>query len=340
MNVKKIAGWMALVVVIIAGIIGYRYYQAINGPNLQETGSSILYIYPGTTMDSLRSDLDPHLISVPAFEKAAGVMRFEEKDIKTGRYDLTGISSNRQLINLLRSGRQAPVNVVIHNERAIEQVAGKISRYLLLDSEEIVECMMNSEKLQEKGFGGEILISLIIPNTYQMFWNISCGSLVDRLIREHEKFWTRERLDRADSIGLSPAEVYTLASIVDRETIAPREKPTVAGVYLNRLKKNMLLQADPTVVYANNILDTRRVLYKHLELDSPYNTYKYPGLPPGPIGIASISGIDAVLEAEAHDFIYMVAKPDNSGLHNFSSSLQKHNRHARAYQQWLNQRGI
>src|SRR5690625_4639926 len=110
--------------------------------------------------------------------------------------------------------------------------------------------MMNSEKLQEKGFGGEILISLIIPNTYQMFWNISCGSLVDRLIREHEKFWTRERLDRADSIGLSPAEVYTLASIVDRETIAPREKPTVAGVYLNRLKKNMLLQADPTVVYA------------------------------------------------------------------------------------------
>lgn len=340
MNGKKIAGWIVLVVMIIAGVIGYQYYQAINGPNLQESGSTTIYIYPETTMDSLRSDLDPHLVSVSAFEKAARVMRFDEKDIKTGRYDLAGIHSNRQLINLLRSGRQAPVNVVIHNERAIDQVAGKISRYLLLDSAQIMDCMMNSEKLQEKGFGGEILISLIIPNTYQMFWNISCESLIDRLIREHEKFWTRERLQRADSIGLSPAEVYTLASIVDRETIAPREKPTVAGVYLNRLKKNMLLQADPTVVFANNILDTRRVLYKHLELDSPYNTYKYPGLPPGPIGIASISGIDAVLQAEDHDYIYMVAKPDNSGLHNFSSSLRIHNQYARAYQQWLNQRGI
>src|SRR5690606_4760812 len=145
---------------------------------------------------------------------------------------------------------------------------------------------------------------------------------------------------RAAELGLTPREVYTLASIVDRETIAEREKPVVARVYLNRLKLGMPLQADPTIVFANRIFDTRRVLYKHLEIDSPYNTYLYAGLPPGPIGIASISGIAAVLHADDHNYLYMVAKPDNSGLHKFSSSLREHNQNARLYQRWLNQRGL
>lgn len=340
MKRKQIAGVLILTAGLIAGYFAYQFYQAVNGPNMKESDSSYLYIYPGTTLDSLERSLSNHLISLETFKKTATVMRFDEEDIKTGRYDLNGLSNNRQLINLLRSGRQAPVNVIIYNERAVADVAGKISRYLLLDSASILTCMMESIELQEAGFGGDVLISLIIPNTYQMFWNTSCETLIKRLLRENNKFWTDDRLRRADSVGLSPAEVYTLASIVDRETIASREKPTVAGVYLNRLKKGMLLQADPTVVFANNIFDTRRVLYKHLELDSPYNTYIYPGLPPGPIGIASISGIDAVLKPEEHNYIYMVAKPDNSGLHNFSSDLRLHNQYARAYQQWLNQRGI
>lgn len=337
----KVGGIVFLIGSAIAGWIGYQYYTALFAPNINPEYKDILYIYPETTLDSFRLHLPDILIDPTTFDRAAQVMDFGPSDIKTGRYNIAGLTTNRDLINLLRSGNQEAVKVVIHNERDVELISGKLSRYFLMDSLQILNCLTTSLGLKEKGFTADSLLTLFIPNTYQMWWNTDCEQLTDRLIQEHDRFWNQKnRRNRASELEMSIHEVYTLASIVDRETISDREKPIVARVYLNRLRIGMPLQADPTIVFANKIFDTRRVLYKHLELDSPYNTYKYAGLPPGPIGIASISGIDAVLFPADHDYLYMVAKPDNSGLHNFSRSLTEHNRNARAYQRWLNQRGL
>lgn len=326
---------------IVAGWMGYQYYQALFAVNIDKSQSGILYIYPGTNADSLKTRLENHLIHPSTFQRAAKAMKFKDEDLEVGRYNIHAVQTNRELINLLRAGRKEAVNVVIHNERDVELISGKLDQYFLMDSTEILNCLTNSPILKKAGFSADSLLALFIPNTYQMYWSTSCEKLANRLIREHGQFWSQKnRKAKADAQGLSPKEVYTLASIVDRETLAAREKPIVARLYLNRLKNNIPLQADPTVVFANKIFDTRRVLYKHLELDSPYNTYMYAGLPPGPIGIASISGIDAVLNPDDNKYLYMVAKPDNSGLHNFSTTLSQHNRYARQYQRWLNQRGL
>lgn len=338
--------WWAIGLVVIVGgaiaaWIGYQYYDALFSHNIKKDHSGILYIYPETTQDSLERRLPDILIDPSKFDRAARAMKFGPDDLKTGRYNFKSLNTNRELINLLRSGRQEATRVVIHNERDVELISGKLDRYFLMDSLQILECLTSSPLLKDRGFHHDSLLTLFIPNTYQMYWNTDCESLVERLLREHDQFWDQNgRRSKAAELGMSPKDVYILASIVDRETIAAREKPTVARLYLNRLRIGMPLQADPTIVFANKIFDTRRVLYKHLELDSPYNTYKYAGLPPGPIGISSISGIDAVLQPEDHGYLYMVAKPDNSGLHNFSSSLSQHNQNARVYQRWLNQRGL
>lgn len=334
-------GGIFLVGSILSGWIGYRYYQALFATNINKDHTSILYIFPETSIDSLTARLHDYLLDPASFDRAVSAMDFDQDDLETGRYNLQSLQTNRELINLLRSGRQEAVNVVIHNERNVELISGKLDHYLLLDSTEILNCLTNSPILQEAGFKEDSLLSLFIPNTYQMYWSSSCEQLAKRLIREHKQFWNQNaRKEKAAKLNMDPLEVYTLASIVDRESIAVREKPIIARLYLNRLQIGMPLQADPTIVFANKIFDTRRVLYEHLEIDSPYNTYKYPGLPPGPIGIASISGIDAVLNPNDNNYLYMVSKPDNSGLHNFSSSLQQHNRYARVYHQWLNQRGL
>lgn len=337
--------WIAAIVFVIggaiAGWIGYQYYNALFSPNLNKDHPGVVFIYPESNTDSLDVLLQDVLVDPSTFDRAAQAMDFGPEDLKTGRYNIMSLNTNRELINLLRSGNQEAVNVVIHNERDVQLIAGKLERYFLLDSTEILDCLTTSPRLKNAGFEADSLITLFIPNTYQMWWNTSCEALTERLVQEYERFWNQNnRRARAAELDMTIHEVYTLASIVDRETIAQREKPMVARVYLNRLRIGMPLQADPTVVFANKIFDTRRVLYKHLELDSPYNTYKYAGLPPGPIGIASISGIDAVLQPADHDYLYMVAKPDNSGLHTFTRSLSEHNRNARAYQRWLNQRGL
>lgn len=326
---------------IIAGLIGYRYYKALFSANIKIGDTSILYIYPETNLDSLEIRLQEYLEDPGSFGRAARLMKFDADDLKTGRYNLQSVKTNRELINLLRAGREDPVNIVIHNEREVEDIAGKLDQYLLLDSAELLECFTTSPILMDAGYKEDSLLTLFIPNTYQVYWTTTCDQLAKRLIREHDEFWDQNgRKEKAAQLGMTSREVYILASIVDRETLAPREKPTVARLYLNRLQKGIPLQADPTIVFANKIFDTRRVLYKHLELDSPYNTYLYAGLPPGPIGIASISGIDAVLNPDDNNYLYMVAKPDNSGLHNFSTNLRQHNLYAKEYQRWLNQRGL
>jgi len=260
--------------------------------------------------------------------------------IKPGRFVIDQDISYIGLINLLRSGNQVPVNLTFNNIRTISDLAGKVGGQISSDSSEIAGFLLNSDNYAGDGFSKETILAAFIPNTYQFFWNTGAKEFYKRMLREYNDFWNEERRAKAKAIGLTPLEVSTLASIVDEEAAKTDEKPRIAGVYLNRLRRGIPLQADPTIIFALGDFSITRVLKIHLETDSPYNTYKYRGLPPGPINSPSISAIDAVLNAEKHDYLYFSAKPDFSGYHNFSRTLSEHNRFAAEYHRELNRRRI
>jgi len=280
------------------------------------------------------------VINTSSFNWTATLMSFKKTSVKPGRYLFSETLNNRQLISILRSGRQSPVNITFNNVRDIEELAGRITNNIQLDSLGFLNEIQNDDLLDSLGFNNEDILTLFIPNTYEVFWNISFESLINRMESEHNRFWTKERLAKAEALKLNPKEVYTLASIVEKETIANSEKKRIAGVYYNRLERDMLLQADPTVVFANGDFEIRRVLNKHLEIDSPYNTYKYLGLPPGPIYMPDINSIDAVLNKENHKYLFFCAKADNSGLHAFAETSAQHAANARRFHNWLNKQRI
>lgn len=260
--------------------------------------------------------------------------------IRPGRYVIENAVSYNELINILRGGKQTPVKVTFSNARTIYDLAGKVGGKIEADSAEIAAFLSDPENYRRDGFTRETVIAIFIPNTYEFYWNTDAADFYLRMLKEYRKFWTDERLKKAEQLNLSPVDVSILASIIDDEVVKADEKPRIAGVYLNRLKLGMPLQACPTIRFALNDYTITRVLYKHLETDSPYNTYKYKGLPPGPISCPSIEGIDAVLNAEDHDYLYFAARPDFSGYHNFSRTLAEHNRNANLYQRELNRRKI
>ena len=223
----------------------------------------------------------------------------------------------------------------------IENVAAKAARFIEPDSVDLLIAFRNPINLEKYGFTEETLMSLFIPNTYEFFWNTSPEAFLERMKKEHDKFWEQNnRLKKAEKLGLKPAEVYTVASIVEKETLQNSEKKRMAGVYLNRLEINMKLQADPTSVFATKDFTTKQVTDYHTNFDSPYNTYRYAGLPPGPIAMASIASIDAVLNREDHKYYYFCAKGDGSGLHNFAKNLNGHNQNVRIYKSNLRKRGL
>ncbi|MCZ2443204.1 MAG: endolytic transglycosylase MltG [Flavobacteriales bacterium] len=261
--------------------------------------------------------------------------------IKPGRYKLVEGMTNLELVNLLRSGRQTPVKVSFHYLRRYEQLAGKVSYKIEADSSEIVTAMRNPSWYEPLGMDSLTLALLFIPNTYEFYWNTSGNQFVKRMGEEYQKFWNQERKEKAAKMNLSLAEVGILASIVQSEQLQRKnEWPRIAGLYMNRLEKGMLLQSDPTVVFAHGNFNIKRVLLKHIEIDSPYNTYKYTGLPPGPITLPEPGAIDAVLNYEHHNYYYMCAKDDFSGYHNFAVTLTEHNRNAEKYQKALNRSKI
>lgn len=338
--------WKILLIVLLgllvgAGILGYKAYGWIQGPNVKD--SVTLYIPTGTSYSGLSEIITEENIldDVISFERVAGWMKFDEQPVKAGRYEIQQGWSNRQLVNVLRSGRQSPVKVTFNNARTISELSGRITENLEIDSIQFLTHVLNPENLARWGYSKETILSLFIPNTYEMFWTTSTDALISRMQKEHQTFWKQDdRSTKAKALSMTAEEVYTLASIVEKETQAGHERPRVAGLYLNRLQKSIPLQADPTVVFAVGNFELRRVLNKHLEMDSPYNTYKFAGLPPGPIYMPSISSIDAVLNAEAHNYLYMCARPDNSGLHAFAETIREHNNNANRYRRWLDQRGI
>ena len=258
--------------------------------------------------------------------------------IHTGRYALNG--NVVQVFHRLKRGQQTSLNLTIPEVRTMDMLAGYLGRRLMMDSTTIAQSLCDSIVCSQWGYDTCTISALFVPNTYNVYWDMSLDELLKRMQRENENFWKGTRQEKADKMGMTPVEVCTLASIIDEETSNTAEKPMIAGMYLNRLKADMPLQADPTIKFALKQFELRRIYNKLLTTDSPYNTYKNTGLPPGPIKIASIKGIDAVLNHVRHDYLYMCAKEDFSGTHNFARTYQEHLKNAARYTAALNARGI
>lgn len=343
-HLKKWLLLAGLLVLIVLGIRIYVGYRSIYGPNvrLEKDKKQVhLYIPSGAGFDKVLSLLvSQHIISdSSSFLWLAKKSGYVNK-VHAGHYLVKNNMSNRELINMLKAGRQTPVNVRFQNIRTRYQLAGILSHQLEADSLSILRFLNDNSLMARFGFTSENALALFIPNTYEFYWNTETPELMERMFREYKKFWNDDRLGEAKALGLTPSKAYILASIVDEECLIRTEEPVVARVYLNRLKKGMRLQADPTVKFAWGDFTITRILKKHLDIDSPYNTYKYYGLPPGPIYIPSISAIDAVLKPDQNDYLYFCAKEDFSGYHYFAKTMEQHLANARLYQRALNKRKI
>lgn len=341
-RVVKVAMAVVGILMLAGGAIAYDYYHRIYSPNVYlSVDNTYLYIPTGSEFEDV-----VHGLSENGFIQNTGSFRWLSeqkmytKNIKPGRYRIENGMSNNELINLLRSGNQEPIKVSFEYIILREHLAGRLTRVLEADSLQLLQMLNSSEWSTKYGFNPETFMTMFIPNTYEMWWNTSEQELIERMANEYRRFWNSDRKEKASKLGLSQSEVSILASIVQRETTKNDEKPTVAGVYYNRLQKGMLLQADPTLVYAVGDYSIRRVLNKHKKVDSPYNTYKHKGLPPGPICLPSISSIDAVLNLEPHKYLFFCAKPDGSGYHSFASNYTQHLKNARAFQKELNRRKV
>jgi UPF0755 protein len=331
-----------LLALVVVALIGWQCYRLVYVNNLQgQPGQTHVILVPtGSDYDQLLDKLaDGHIINSESFRSLAAVMSLDEH-INPGRYVFTNPASNYDLVWALRSGRQTPVKLTTRKARSKEEVAGWISQKLEADSLSILQLLNDEQKLGALGLNSTNVLSVFIPNTFEFYWNTSADKFLERMKKEYDAFWTETRLNHAKAKGLTPLQVIVLASIVEEESEIKAERPVIAGLYINRLNTNMKLQADPTVKFATQNFGARRVLYTDLEYNSPYNTYVYVGLPPGPICTPSINAIDAVLNAENHDYIYMCAKPNNEIGHVFAKTNAQHIENARKYRKWLNQRGI
>jgi UPF0755 protein len=311
-------------------------------PNFRAAEDKVnLYIYPGTDYAQLIDTLEKSdfISSVLTFRAASFVAGYGSK-VRSGRYIIKNGMNNFSLLRKLRSGRQDAVKVKINNIRTKEQLAGRLSEYLMPDSAEILNLLNDSAFLSQFELDTNVAVSLFIPNTYEIFWDTDATGIFTRMQKEFDKFWTKERRAKADEIPLSLYEVITLASIIEEETNNKKEHPIIAGLYINRLKTGMPLQACPTIRFALNDFTIKRVLFKHIRYSSPFNTYKNTGLPPGPIRLPSIQCIDAVLNYEKHDYLFMCASELLNGQHNFAVTGEEHMVNARNYQKALAARGI
>ena len=304
-------------------------------------GVEYVYIDNDDTQDSVIS-------KIQVFSHTAGMTGLNAlirhsgygQHIRTGRYAVNPGEHALTVFRRLRSGQQASMHLIIPEMRTMDRLAAFLSKKLMLDSASIARSLTDPSVCQRLGYDTCTIPALFVPNTYDVYWDTSLDALLDRMQHEHERFWQGERQQQAAAIGLTPVEVCTLASIIDEETANNGEKPMIAGMYLNRLHSHMPLQADPTIKFALRQFELKRIYNKLLDTDSPYNTYRNKGLPPGPIKIASIKGIDAVLHAVRHDYLYMCAKEDFSGTHNFAVTYAEHLRNAARYSKALNERGI
>lgn len=336
--------WTYVLVVLMFLFVSFSYYfyQIFYTPNVDTKGQpTFVYIHTGADFEEVMDSIEARKVIIDrlSLRFLAKMMDYPEL-VKPGRYELEDGSTNYQLIAKLRAGLQSPVKVTFHNIRLKKQLSEKLASYIEADRREIDSLLSDQAYVRSLGFDTTSIMTMFVPNTYEVYWTTSAQELLGRLQKEHDRFWTEEREQKARNLGLSKAEVSILASIVEAESQKKDERPRIAGVYLNRLKRNQPLQADPTVVFAVQDFTIRRVLNVHLQTDSPYNTYRQAGLPPGPINLPSISAIDAVLNRETHEYYYFCAREDFSGYHAFARTHDEHIRNARRYQQALNDRNI
>lgn len=343
MKRKQIIVGAILIFSILLSSFGVYFYQAFFSANLQvrKDKEAILYIPKNANFDTVLDSLQKNEIvgDVVSFAFVSKMLGYKTK-VKSGRYVIKVDMTNYQAVKLLRSGAQNPVKLTFNNLRLKKDFANKITQQLDFEEDDFLKLLNDSKFCQKYKLTPKTILTLFLPNTYEVYWDISPEKFVDKMYKEYQKFWNDTRKKQAQKYNLTPIEVNILASIVEAETNKNDEKPRVAGVYLNRLKKGMLLQADPTVKFALQDFSIKRVLNKHLKVDSPYNTYKYKGLPPGPINVPSLSSIEAILKAEEHDYLFFCAKEDFSGYHSFATNETEHLRNAKRFHKALNERGI
>ena len=336
---KKNIRWGILILGVIGGAFGYYQYTRIMSPNVPEKLENNSVIIPANSSFNDVVEIlykNNQIIDTVSFREVSEMMNYKKSIMRPGRYKITPSWSNRSLISHLRAGEQETVNLVLTHGWLLSDVAGKASKFIESDSTDLINLFQNKEYISKYGYTSETLMSLFIPNTYEFYWNSSETVFFERMVKEHTRFWnTNDRLSKAKKLGLTAEEVYTLASIVEREISKDAEKKRVAGLYLNRIKIGMKLDADPTAKFATRDFKATRILYKHIRFDSPYNTYLHRGLPPGPISMASIKSIDAVLDSEKHNYYYMCVDPDNPGYHLFAETITEHTNNARKYHKWL-----
>jgi len=337
---NKLILFLVILALVIAAIGGGYFYLRYFKPNV--TGKeSYLYIHTDATYpDVYKTIREKGIVEDTASFNAAAIAIHYTNRVKPGKYHLHEGFTNRKLINMLASGSQEPVQLAFHNLRLKEEFAGFVAKKIEPDSVSILRLLDSSEFLSKYGFTPENVYAMFIPNTYQLYWNNTPEKFFKRMNANYVAFWTSERKQQAAEIKLSPIEVSILASIVDAEALHDEEMPTIAGLYLNRLKIGMKLESDPTVIFSLHDFTIRRVLNKYLSYNSPYNTYLHTGLPPGPIMMPSVNAIDAVLNYRKSDYIYMCAKEDFSGNHNFATNHADHMINAHKFQQALNERNI
>ncbi|MGO3184329.1 MAG: endolytic transglycosylase MltG [Aequorivita sp.] len=345
MYIKRILLIIVLLVGVGMGVFAWYIYNTAFSVNTAFNNKEAhVYIPSDASINDVIDELEPFVKDTESFYAVANQKKYTS-NIKPGHFIIKKGMSNNDIINSLRS-RNIPINIKFNNQERLQDLAGHISKQLEADSLSLIETMLDPDFLKEVGFTPETALSMYIPNTYEFYWNSSAKTFRDRMKTEYERFWNESRIQKAKDLNLTENQVMALAAIVQKETAKVEERPRVAGVYLNRLKVGMLLQADPTVIYAlkresedyNQII--KRVLYKDLELDSPYNTYKYAGVPPGPITMPDITSIDAVLNPEKHSYYYFVADVTNFGYHKFSKTLAQHNVNKAEYVRWVNAQGL
>ena len=345
MNFKKIITLFSLL--LISGLIvyGYLLYRDIFGANTKFNENEVfVYIPTESDYEAVKKIVSPYIQDMERFEMVANKKSYPERTEKAGRFLLKKGMNSNEIVNALRIN--VPVNLAFNNQERLENFAGRIGSQIEADSLSLLTAFKDKKFLEENGFTEENVLSMFIPNSYEFFWNTKATKFRDKMAKEYRKFWTEARLEKAKQQNLTPIQVSVLASIVHKETVKRDERPKVAGVYLNRLERGIKLEADPTVIYAVKLKSgdftqvIKRVLYKDLETDSPYNTYKYEGLPPGPIAMPDITALDAVLNPEKHNYIYFCASVTNFGYHEFAVTTAQHEVNRQKYVAWVNQQGI
>ena len=324
-------------------VVAWRVYNS--GFKLQNT--TYLYVDADDNVDSISQKIESQTApeSMRVFHLFAGLLNLKDR-IRTGRYEVSPQHTMLNLIRNIRNHHEKPIMLVVPSTRTMDAMAGKLANQLMLDSASIEQYLKDEGNIKALGYTKETLPGLFIPNAYEVYWDVSIPKLMERMQKENAAFWNEERMNKLQEVSqyageeMTKEKVITLASIVDSETADDGEKPTIAALYMNRMRKPMALQSDPTVIFAVGDFSIRRVLHEHLKVESPYNTYRNLGLPPGPIRVPSIAGIDAVLNHDKNDYIYMCAKEDFSGTHNYAVSYGEHLRNAARYTKALNERGI